>query len=333
MPTITKQDHRVVKSVARPSANGPSKAGSMLARGVPVAELEQIDLLSVLLYGVNRIGKTTLACQFEKPLALISCEPSPLSGGGAKSVARIAGVEQYLVIPSTAEAVWPKTNRRPIVGTAELEMLLAELMTDDFFRTIVIDGATSLQDVCLTEIMGLPVLPAQMKVAQFKGDTSYGVATGDQYRDRSGKAKEVLRKFLNLPKHRIVLAKEKDHNPPKDEKNGQVRRDKLTRGLTFESFVAADLGQATADWLMDACDCVCRMWMAKETKTVETNVGGTKIKSEQETGRLTRRLLTQYHPNFAAGIRSCDPNKVPEYIEDPTPHGMHQKLMRVLRGE
>lgn len=329
MPTITKQDHRVVNRAKPPSANG-----SMLSRGVPVGELERADLLSVLIYGVNRIGKTTLACEFDKPLALISCEPAPLTGGGARSVAKVPGVTHFLVIPSTAKAVWPKSKQAPVAGTAELELLLAEMMADEHFKTVVIDGATSLQDVCLTEIMGLPVLPAQMKIAQFKGDVSDGVATGDQYRDRSSKAKEILRKFLNLPKDRIILAKEKDHNPPRDDK-GNVRRDKLTRGLALESFIAADLGQATADWLMDACDCVCRLWMAKEAEKTRHNVAGKWIEGERETGKMIRRLLTQYHPNFAAGIRSpngLEKDGVPEFIEDTTPRGMHAKLIKVLRG-
>jgi hypothetical protein len=321
----------VTKQLPKDQVRKPSANGSMLARAVPVAELDWSEWYSVLIYGTNRVGKTTLACQFEKPVALVSFEPSPFTGG-AVSVKKMAGVDHFLVIPSTAEERWPKGRQLPVVGTMGAVQLAEELMEDERYKTVVLDGGTSLQDVALCELMDLPELPAQMKVARSKDDRSWGVATSDNYMDRSAKAKEVLRKFLNLRKHRVILCKERDHNPPRDEK-GNVRRDKLTRGLTLESFVAADLGQATAGWLMDACDCVCRLYLAEEIKTEEYLVAGVKTMQEVGTGKMVRRLLTQLHTNFAAGVRSASPDNVPEFVEGRTPQELHRRLMQVLRGE
>src|SRR4051812_43063323 len=69
-----------------PSSKIPS---DILAMGVPFAEIAN-DPVHMLLYGTNGVGKTTLACQFEKPLALVSVEPGG-NAGGAKSVKRIEG--------------------------------------------------------------------------------------------------------------------------------------------------------------------------------------------------------------------------------------------------
>lgn len=322
MPNVTKQlpNHRVI-----PAANG-----SMLSRGIPVEQLEEAQRVTALIYGINRVGKTTLACQFEKPLALVSFEPTPFSGG-AVSVTKIPGVTFFMVIPSTAAAKWPKKKALPVVGTDGARVLADELRGSNF-KTVVLDGGTSLQDVCLCEIMQLEQLPQQMRVARVKGDDTWGVATSDDYMDRSAKAKEIMRIYLNLPQDVIILCKEKDHNPPRDEK-GNVRRDKLTRGLTLESFISADLGQATAGWLSDACNCLCRLYLAEETKIEKFNVAGKVSTREVKTGRSIRRLLTQLHPNFAAGIRSANPDAVPEYIEDQTSQGMYAKLRKVLRGE
>ena len=49
--------------------------------------------------------------------------------------------------------------------------------------------------------MSLPEVPATLLV---------GLVSGDQYRERSEKTKEILRRFLNLPCIVVVLGKEKD---------------------------------------------------------------------------------------------------------------------------
>lgn len=322
MPSVTKQIHN--------QRTAPAINGSLLSRGVPVEQLDEVQRVTALIYGINRVGKTTLACQFEKPLALISFEPTPFTGGAA-SVTKIPGVTFFLVIPSTARSKWPKKKALPICGIEEVRVL-AEQLRDSHFKTIVLDGGTSLQDVCLTEIMDVPQMPQQLAFPKAKGDDSWGVASDQDYKDRSSQAKEIIRIFLNLPQNIIILCKEKDHNPPKDDK-GRTRQDKLTRGLTLESFISADMGQATALWLSDACDCLCRLYLAEETRMEKFNVAGKISTREVKTGRSIRRLLTQLHPNFAAGIRSANPEAVPEYIEDQTPQGMYIKLRKVLRGE
>lgn len=291
MPTVNKQ------KVTPPTRDITAKPGSLLSLAKPVNELEN-QWIKLCTYGENRVGKTTLACQFEKPLILIAMEPNQT--GGAVSVRKIPGID-YIRITSSKDG-----NQ------------LARELRGSHYKTAVIDSATSYQDIILTEIMGLEQAPEML---------AWGIVSMDQYRERSEKTRECLRPFLNLEMNVIVTAKQRDHN--RQDKS----KPKILGGLELESYFAADLGGATTGWLHDACDYICRLYIEKETKEVETKmtIGGKEkvSKSVQETGKLVRRLQTMYHPNFAGGFRSDTPNMVPEFIQDPN----YAKIMKVIRGE
>lgn len=303
MPTITKQ--RPAGSKPRPSS------GSILSQAVAVANLERAPL-KVLLYGGNRVGKTTLACGFSKPLLLVSFEPA--KSGGAESVRRIEGVH----------IVREGVHFKGLVGAVQLAN---ELKAGSEYRTVVVDSASSLQDLVLREILDLPATPDQM---------SWGMVSSDQYRQRSEKTREALRPFLDLDVDTIILSKEKDHNPPKEEKYNERTgktspdmRPKFLRGLQQESFIAADLGGATVGWLQDCCDCICRLFVEEEVVTTKTVINKKEVTQSRPTGKYIRYLRTSYHPNFAAGVRSCQPEDVPEVIVNPTA----AKLIEVIRGK
>ena len=277
MPQVNRQRPAVTKRAAAP-------AGSLLDSAVDVGDLPDSSIKMVI-YGENRVGKTTLACQFPKPLLLVGLEPNQT--GGALSVRKVPGVK-FLRLETVAAVL----------------QLAGELVGNDHgYATVVIDSATSLQDIILKEILGLPAVPDML---------TWGSAGRDEYRERSEKTRECLRPFLNLACHTVLTAKQRDHNPPKDDKP------RIVKGLTIESFFAADLGGATVGWLHDACDYICRLYIAKETVTRTVQVGKTQQHHEEETGRLVRRLQTMYHPNFAAGFRSQNPDGVPPYVDEPT---------------
>lgn len=291
MPQISKQAAASAKTTS-------SQNGTMLSRAIPVSDLED-DFIKIVLYGMNRVGKTHLACQFPKPLLLIAFEPH--KSGGATTVKKVQGVT-YIKITSSIDAL----------------KLAEELKTDTTFKTHVIDSATSYQDVILQELLGLSAVPVQL---------DWGLVSLDQYRARSEKTREALRPFLNLLAHTVVCAKERDHNPPSEMKP------KIVKGEQLESFFAADLGGATVGWLHDACDYIGRLYVTKEvlTRKITTKFAGKEQETEQsyETGKIVRRLRTLYHPNFAAGFRSCTPELVPEYINSPS----YEKIRKVIAGE
>jgi len=243
----------------------------------------------VCIYGQNRVGKTTLACQFPKPLLLLSFDP--VQTGGAKSIMNVPGVK-VLRLTSTEKAI----------------RLGAELKQANPFKTIVIDSATSLQDMVLCEIINLPEIPTVM---------NWGMIDMDQYRLRSEKTREVLRIFLTgLKCHTVVTAKERDHNPPKDGVPA------IVRGIQQESFFSVDLGGQTAGWLQDSCDAVVQLCIMKQYREEEFGEDDDKQIRVIDTGKSVRKLRLLYHPNYAAGIRSSTPEKVPEFLEAPTYAGL-----------
>lgn len=292
MPTINKQS-RVAK---------PAPKGSVLSEAIDVMDLED-DFLKMLIYGKNRTGKTTLACRGKKPMLLLGFEPNKT--GGATSVKKIEGIT-YLRMRESDRAI----------------TLASELKQNNPFATIVIDSATSYQDVILMEILGLSEVPEQL---------NWGMVSRDQYRMRSEKTREALRPFLNLNCDVVVLAQEKDHNPPDKEKPEIIREESL-----IQSFLAADLGGATVGWLHDACDYIARLTIDKEVIEYRTKIKvgqgpkakGQELVSYKETGKLIRRLRTMYHPNMAAGFRSPNPESVPEYILNPS----WDKIRKVIDG-
>lgn len=298
------------------SENGaPIPKGGILGQAIAVDQLAKSPV-KLCLYGPNRSGKTTLACQFPKPLLLLSFEPA--RSGGAESARKIPGVKLL------------KFDDH-IQSTTNLMGLAKELREGgaNYYKTLVVDSATSLQERVLQEILDLPEVPVQL---------DWGEVSSDHYRARSEKTKNLLRPFLDLDLNTIILAKEKDHNPPKEEKvskSGKVQPDmkpRFLRGLQSSSFVACDLGGATAGWLMDACDAICRLYIGEETQTKTFNVGGEKKTEEISTGKFTHYLRVGYHPNYAAGVRSADPDLIPEHLSANRPEELYNQLIKVLRG-
>lgn len=310
---------RPVKQVA--TGNAKALNGSLLSRGLDVKKLTD-NLVKMIVYGVNRVGKTKLISTFPKPIALLSFEPSYT--GGANTISKVDGITIYQFKYKKEK----DDGEHVFEGSESAYKLAEELARDKYFKTVGFDSATSFQDLKLQEILGLDTLPAQM---------IFGGITGDDYRTRSERTKEGLRPFLSLRKHVIITAKEKDHNPPKDEKvnpkTGKKQPDmrpKFLRGVGEESVFGADLGGATAGWLYDACENICQLQFAEEieTKEVETNVLGkmrTRVE-EIKTGKIGRRLRLKYHPNYQCGARSCDEN-LPEFIDDPDFDNIYKALM------
>jgi hypothetical protein len=283
-------------------------AGSILARAVPVQQLRRA-YINIVLYGENRVGKSTLGCQAEKPLLYISFEPG--EQGGAESIRKIPSVE-FVQIGSRMDAV----------------QLAKELRGDQYYKTHLLDTCTSLQNnVIMRELMGLDSAPVQL---------NFGEVSQDVYRKRSEIAKEVMQCFRDLPVNTIFIAQQRDHN-----KSDESR--KLQSGLNLGAYFAADLGPGTVKWMHDACDFICHLYLAPETRAQVIKgmeVGGIKgpdMVQYIETGRTVRRLRTVPDQNHAAGIRSSTPEAVPDYIEAPYgangPKAMFDDLTRVIRGE
>jgi hypothetical protein len=301
----------------RTATRSNNAAHTVLSGAIPVGDIED-DFIQMVIYGRNRVGKTTLACEFPGPRLLVSFEPS--RSGGARSV-KLKKDTTYLRIVARG-----KPDHRGVVQDVHASewatRLALELQQHCPFKTVVLDTVTGYQDLILAEILNLPDIPEQL---------NWGFVSEDEYRKRSEKTRAALRHWIDVPAHVLFLAKEKDHNPPKD------RVSKVIRPAQLESFFAADVGGATCNWLHDVCDFVIQLYQDRETRDEEEShtVNGQKVtrKVTVETGKIVRRARTVYHPNFAAGFRSERPDRIPEYLEAETPAAMYAGLMNLIRGE
>ncbi len=311
MPQVNKQTP-TPRPVARQAVG--SDPGDMLAGAVAASDLN--DFIRMSIYGGNRVGKTTLACDFPKPLLLIQFEPNKTGGG--MSVRKVKGVVCQRYVDSKSGLLLCK---QLMDSGGKIPERLRAQAGGNVFASYVVDGVTSYQDIILQEVMGWAKRPEQL---------SFGMVGKERYQERAEKVKEGLRPFAELPGHVIFLGKEKDHNPNRED---YASLNKLRSSLLSESFFAEDVGGSVAGWLHDVCDYIGRLYLAKEVIVTNTKIVGLKgavtwNKTEEETGRIVRRLRTLYHPNYAAGFRSADPSKVPEHIDDPT----YAKIQAVIDG-
>lgn len=310
---------------ARPPVN--NSPATILRRAAPLSSIKPAPL-KILIYGGNRTGKTTLACQFKKPLLVVSFEPS--LSGGIDSVRRMPGISLVRVLPDGHHQFKSRTKDDPIISADECVTLANDLRRSSEFATVVFDGVTSCQDLVGANLMDLPEVPDQ------KG---WGLTQDRYYIERSEKLRAVVRPYIDMPLDTIFLAKEKDHNPPTEEKvtkKGNIAPDmrpRFLRGVNDKSFVAPEAGGGPVGWLMDACECVCRLYLGQKFITKKVKVGSLEKEiTEEVIGQYTRYLRTCYHPNYAGGVRSPwafdHPEMVPDEIVDPTP----EKIIRVIRG-
>lgn len=299
----------------KPIAAKPSGNGSILSRSRPIKEVVD-DHVHLLLYGRNRIGKSTLACEFPKPLYLIPLEPAP--NGGARSVLDVEGV-----------TVPPEV---PVRTSKEVEAIGIELQNDTYFKTVVLDSGTSLDAIILAEVCGWSETITMNR---------WGKVSRDQYTERSETMRRILRVFLGLKKHVVICCNEKDHNTKEGDK---PTASGMVHDLQYQSFFAAEMGGATTRWTQDGCDFICQLQLDKEikveTKTRKVPVAGGKpitetYEEEVDTGRLIRKLRMKQHPNYSAGSRSCyeEIAGIPDFVYGESPTEMYNEFMKVAIRE
>ncbi len=309
MPTVSRQ--APPRSAAVPATNG-----SILSTAVPTTSLRE-EWVKVCIYGRNRSGKTTTACMFPKPLLIVSCEPD--ANGGAYSVANVPGVS--LIRVSSKKMPGDRVH-----GSEKVHTIASELVAQNPYRTVVLDTATSLQDIVLIELLGYAKMPEVL---------SKGIVPRELYPQRAEKLRETLRPLLDLANcHVVVLAQEKDHNPPEDFGG----RSKLMHTMQQGSFMAPALGATNAQWLQDACGYVLQIYEDEVTQEVvipQTGADGKPLPPAVQrvgTGRRQRHLRLLYHPNFAGGGRWQYNRDTPEFVTAPTPQELYAAMAKYIHS-
>lgn len=292
----------------------PPPSGSVLSTAVAVTDLRE-ERVKVCVYGRNRSGKTTLAAQFKKPILIVSSEPD--ANGGALSVSNMQGVSLIRVSPK-------RLPGDKVHGSAKLVALANELAASNPFETVVLDTITSLQDVILVELMGLPKVPEML---------SWGFVPDGVYQQRAEKLRETVRPLLDLKNCNIViLAQEKDHNAQEDRSG----KSKLMHTMQMGSFMAPALGATNAEWLQTACGYVVQLYedeLMQQLTIPQMDAQGKPLPPSVQyvgTGKRQRHLRLLYHPNFAAGGRWQYNRDMPEFVTAATPTELYAAMAKYI---
>ena len=328
MPTIAKQ--------SPVAASNGRVAPATSVPGIVSARSLKRSWQKVLIYGRQRVGKSTLSAQWPKPLLAIACEPR--ENGGADSLIGMEGVD-IAVCQLTALSGEMEAGSLKVLSIYQQMKAAVDATGKCPYQTLTLD-VTALQSIVLAEIMGWSSVDTIIK--RPKRGESGGVGF-PVYMERATRMIGVLSKIADLPCNVIFLGQEKDHNPAKDE-DGNAVEGKLVRTAQERSFMSVSLGQGTTEWLQNACQYIHQLYMDAEVQATTTMVDVAGTPQQQtvyaQTGRFVRRLRCAYHCNYAAGMTSSTASVVPEYIEaDPLlapieqAKGMYDDLMRVVNGQ
>jgi hypothetical protein len=298
-----------------PKATTQFPNGSILSEAVPVTHLRE-ERVKVCFYGRNRSGKTTLASMFPKPLLFVSCEPAHC--GGVQSVSNVKDATLL-----RAEPLKERPKHGEQWGRERVEVIGRELHGTQHYRTVVLKTATSLQDMILEE----------MKL-EFPGIPLNGKGSKDTYGMRASRLHDAMRPYLDLKHvHVVIIAQEKDHNPPKDSETGfPDLKAKLLQTMQQGSFMAPALGAANAQWLQDACGYIIQVYddeLMQDIVVPSMNPDGTPappVTQHVPTGKRQRHLRLLYHPNFAAGGKWQYNKDMPEFVTAPDPAGLYAAM-------
>lgn len=278
MPTVSKQSPVKKSPRRKPSAN-------VLDRIAPVSQSDK--KLTVNVYGPSGSGKTTFACTFPKPLLLIGAED------GTQSVRDVSGV-QFVRIYNSME--------------------ISELVThckEGGYESVVLDTATSLQNLCLMEVMGWSEMPAILE---------WGRVTRDQYGQRSGMMIDCLRRILSLAEsgicHSVVLAQEKILERSEDAE------------LTDAPYIMSDLSAAPLGFLNPECDYIVGMSKAEKTSVAKKKIKGKTITTVMKTGKPDYRLRTGWDEAYYTKFRLPKGTELPKHIPDPD----YDKIVLLIHG-
>jgi hypothetical protein len=271
MPVVKKQNFK----------KAPAKSAGVLSRIAPVSLDENGVKMNV--YGRSASGKTTFACTFPKPLLILGAE------NGTRSVYNVKGVDFVLLEKS-----------------GDLAELIPHVRESGKWATVVLDSASSLQDIILKEILGLEELPVQK---------SWGLASRDQYGQCGIQTKEYLRGLLGLTCNVVILAQEREFNVENE-------------SALLMPFVGSSMTPSTVGWFNPLCDYIVQTFLREQIVEKSVKVGDKVMKKQHKTGKVEYCIRTAPDPIYTTKFRVPKGTELPDIIADPD----YSKIIELIQG-
>jgi len=236
--------------------------------------------LRVNFYGRGKTGKTTLACDFPKPLLLIGTMGTLEDG--------------------TLSISDQDVDFFPLQSVNELDELI-DVTIEEQYKTVVLDTGGGLQDMILKEHLNLSELPVQK---------TWGMAKQSDWQIVGMQAKERLSQLLRLSMsdsiNVVIIAHERSFTDS-DNDDGSIA-----------PTVGSALSPSVASWLNGACDYVCQTFVREETTTKSIKLNGKETTQKIATGKAEYCLRIGPHPVYLTGFRKPKTREIPDVIVDPT---------------
>lgn len=285
MPEVKKQTRKGTKK-----KSARRKTGGILDKCVPIMFDRYVNLN---IYGKSGSGKTTFWSTFPGPiLAIIS-----------------SGVKNSGELRSIPKKDRDKIHQFPLDSTEEFQELIKHQRETREFETVVLDHASSFQDVILKEVLGIDEIPEQL---------GWGTASQQQWGQVALQMKEHLSSLLSLEScHSIIIAQERVFESDND-------------ADLIMPYIASAVSPSVVNWLNSSVDYICETFKKKKTITKETKVGKKKttVTSYVE-GEVDYCLRTAPDEVFTTKFRKPRGSVIPKYIVDPD----YKKFMEVVEGD
>ena len=245
--------------------------------------------IKALLYGKSGTGKTTVCSSFPGKILWAVCS------GGNKP-----GELRSLNTPTLRK----KIDQIVIEDSSDVQEVVDYQTENDYYKTLVLDHSSGLQDLILKEILGLDEAPVQL---------SWGLASQQQYGQVALQMKERLRSLLNLDCNVLIIAQEREFN--------NDNSDDL-----LMPFVGAALTPSIVGWLNPACDYIMQTFIRPIIGEKETKIGEKSVTTKAKTGEVEYCLRTGPHDVYTTKFRRPKGKELPAVIVDPD----YNKLKKYL---
>jgi hypothetical protein len=271
---------KVTRQIPRKGIKKKTMTTGIKSRVLP---LEVKGGIKFSLYGVSGKGKTRFISTWPKPLLLIDCN------AGIRSIATVQGIER--LIPEKPSDIDDVCNIQE---------------EEHPWKTVVLDHATSFQDLVMTEVLGLEEAPVQL---------GWGTATQQQYGVIASGMKDKLRRLLALAD---------------DERNlcnvaivAQEREFEADEGAELlMPYVSSAVTPSVVGYLQPAVDYIAQMFVRRKSKPKK--VAGKMIRTL--TNEMEYCLRTGPHPVYSTKFRVAPGKEVPEVIVNPT----FKKMLEII---
>jgi phage nucleotide-binding protein len=252
------------------------------------------DRMNITIYGTSGSGKTTLWSTFPGPILAVIVP----AGNGSDELKSVATSE-----------VKNKTKQFIVENTSDLFELAKYQNDTSQFKTVVIDNLTNLQNLMLKEILNLEEIPTQ---------NEWGMATRDDYRQRSEQLKQVFRSLLSMNSNTVFIA----HEKRLADDSGEIQQ------VVGEPFITAAVSDSPLLFLYSACDYIVRTGIENKIITKQIKKGAKVVTKEVDTGDKQYVLYTGPNEIYQTKFRKPKTVSLPVKIVDPN----YEKIITLVKG-